>query len=175
MCIFHTLKEVLSSDWKRQDVQIKEFLGIWVEMMQRLDDAGRSLSTSADLITPTVDLGLQMNGKIVRLFHTLSAVINHQTRGLHTNVQPDHWKTTKRAVSALASTITPFTYHACKPSNLNIKVLVQINLELRWHGAFIFRDESCFILCPGNHRRHILKRRGKRGDPALNIVHGSGL
>ncbi|GFX71712.1 transposable element Tc1 transposase [Trichonephila clavipes] len=38
----------------------------------------------------------------------------------------------------------------------------------------VFSDESCFQLCPDDHRRRVWRRPGQRANPAFNIVRYTG-
>ncbi|GFT42284.1 transposable element Tc1 transposase [Trichonephila clavipes] len=42
-------------------------------------------------------------------------------------------------------------------------------------GRTVFSDESCFQLCPDDHRRRVWRRPGQRADPAFTVARHTGL
>lgn len=61
-------KVVVSSGWKMLDGKIEESINSWVEAIRRLDDAGKSGSTTADVSGTVVgDLRRQQDGEAKRL------------------------------------------------------------------------------------------------------------
>lgn len=59
---------VASSDLKMLDGKIKESFNSWIEAIRRLDDAGKSESTTADVSGTVVsDLKRQQDGETERL------------------------------------------------------------------------------------------------------------
>ncbi|GFU88493.1 transposable element Tc1 transposase [Trichonephila clavipes] len=118
------------------------------------------------------DLRPQQIGRTDCQNSTLFIVINHQTCDLHTSDHHDHSQTADRAKCMLVATAAPTSTQLCllqlclPPSGWN-----RVEFGSR---SIVFSDESCFQLCPDDHRRRVWRHPVCRDDTVFTIARHTG-
>ncbi|GFX56454.1 transposable element Tc1 transposase [Trichonephila clavipes] len=117
-------------------------------MMRPLEDAGK-------------------NGWPVAYLHVI------MTCDTLTSVHHNHSQTANRAKFRLVPTDTPSTTRTYTPSSQITVVLTRSGWNHADWGCIVYKDDSRFQLCPGNHRRRVWRRPGQRVNHAFTVAHNS--
>lgn len=137
---------ILISEYKRDHAigmkrlieRMEKWLDMWVEAMQRLDDADKSgsITTDASVRTAVVDLGPQQNEKKELLPEQLS---QHRMCRYQLRVARKYMTNmTLCRRLRVRQTVTPLTSHVCIMPSLIMLVKGSINLQLQRLETYSF-------------------------------------
>ncbi|UYV70216.1 Transposase [Cordylochernes scorpioides] len=140
----------------------------WVNngRLQRQDGSGRSRATTKREDIAIVRMAVAAPESTLS---TIQRVTGTQVSKVTINGRLKEWNLRARRPCVTLPTLTP----------------VHRQVRLQWcrerstwncadWGRIVFSDESRFLLCPDDRRKHVWRRPGQRVDPSLTVEHHTG-